>query len=160
VAARKKPLSIVRSALARYAERGVFGSFSEAAGANGNAEFRFNWLWKLPFHLTFDSERGSITFKKLLPDVEPGSPLDADIKSFLKECSSDDRPEHRRLDREQVLVRYSNRRGSVSLTFLITGGDYEYAIRRAINLVNELFVGFLNLRYPDYMVKAFRLPEE
>jgi len=42
----------------------------------------------------------------------------------------------------------------------VAGGDYEYAVKRAINLVNELFVGFLNLRYPEYMIKAFRLPEE
>ncbi len=151
---------MVRSELERYAERGVFGSFSETPASNGSADFRFNWLWKLPFHLSFDSGREAITFKKLLPDVAPGSGLDADIKAFLKDCSSLERPEHRRIDRKQLTVRYSNRRGSVSLTFQITGGDYEYAVKRAIALVNELFVGFLNMRYPEYMVKAFRLPEE
>jgi hypothetical protein len=82
------------------------------------------------------------------------------LKAFLKDCSSAGRPGHRRIDRDQVSVRFSNRRGTVSLSFLVTGGDYEYAVKRAINLVNELFVGFLNLRYPEYMIKAFRLPEE
>jgi len=160
VAGRKKPLVVVRTELERYAERGVFGSFSETVAKSGSVEFRFNWLWKLPFHLTFDSKPQTLTFKKLLPDVEPGSDLDAGLKAFLKDCSSAERPEHRRIDRERVSVRFSNRRGAVSLTFRVTGFDYEYAVNRAINLVNELFVGFLNLRYPEYMIKAFRLPDE
>jgi hypothetical protein len=160
VAARRKPLSIVRAELERYAERGVFGSFSETGATNGSVDFRFNWLWKLPFHLTFDAKRQAITFKKLLPEVAPGSDLDAGVKAFLKGCSSADRPEHRRVDRDRLTVGYRNRRGTVSLTFRVPGVDYEYAVRRAIYLVNELFVGFLNLRYPEYMIKAFRLPEE
>jgi hypothetical protein len=159
VASRKKPLSIVRAELERYAERGVFGSFSETDASNGSVDFRFNWLWKLPFHLTFDPARHAITFRKLLPDVEPGSDLDAGVKAFLKDCWSADRPEHRRIDRDRLTVSYTNRRGTASLTFRVLG-DYEYAVRRAMNLVNELFVGFLNLRYPEYMIKAFRLPEE
>jgi len=160
VAARKKPLAIVRDELARYAERGVFGSFSETRASDGTAEFKFNWLWKLPFRLTFDPKRQVIIFKKLLPDVEPGSDLDAALKAFLKECSSASRPEHRRVDPEQISVQYANRRGTISLTFRAVAGDYEYTVQRAINLVNELFVGFLNLCYPAYMAKVFHLPEE
>lgn len=92
--------------------------------------------------------------------MDPASDLNADIKAFLKGCSSDARPEHRRLDPKRVAVRYSNRRGSASVTLQVVAGDYEYAVKRAINLVNELFVGFLNVRYPEYMIRAFRLPEE
>ena len=123
-AARKKPLSMVRSELETATPNGACSALSsETPASNGSADFRFNWLWKLPFHLSFDSGREAITFKKLLPDVGPGSGLDADIKAFLKDCSSLERPEHRRIDRKQLTVRYSNRRGSVSLTFQITGGD-------------------------------------
>lgn len=151
---------MVRSELERYARRGVFRSFSDIGVSKQSAEFRFNWLWNLPFHLSFDEKRGAIAFKKLLPNIEPGSDLATGVKAFLKEYSSPDRPAHRRIDPERVAVRYSNRRGTVALTFVVARGQYGYGVERAINLVNELFVGFLNLRYPEYMAANFHLPEE
>jgi hypothetical protein len=160
VARRKQPLAIVRSELERYAQRGVFRSFSETASGNGNSEFRFNWLWNLPFQVTFEAQRGALSFKKLLPNVAAESNLNAGLKAFLKDYASAERPPHRRIDADRVALRYSNRRGTVALTFLIASDQYSYGVQRAINLINELFIGFLNLRYPEYMVKNFHLPEE
>jgi hypothetical protein len=160
LAAHSKSLGVVRAELERYAQRGVFRSFSEKPGPKGSTEFRFNWLWNLPFCLQFDPARRAIVFRKLLPNVAAGSDLNAALKAFLEECASADRPEHRRIDPKRLAIEYSNRRGSVTLTFIVARGQYEYGVRRAINLVNELFVGFLNLRYPRYMVSSFDLPEE
>jgi hypothetical protein len=160
VAKRSQPLGVVRGELERYAQRGVFRSFSETSGSKGSAEFRFNWLWNLPFRLSFDPGRRAILFKGLLPGVKAGSELDRGLKAFLAECSSADRPEHRRIDPKRVAVQYLNRRSTVSLEFVVARGQYEYGIKRAINLVNELFIGFLNLRHPEYLVVHFGLPEE
>ena len=32
-------------------------------------------------------------------------------------------------------------------------------VKKAINLVNEVFAGFLNVSCPEYMVENFRMPE-
>ena len=152
--------SHVKKVLATYAERGVFRSFSQVAGEKGKAEFRFHWLWNLPFHLTFDAQRRELSFRKLLPGVAPGSQLEADLNAFIEGLSSPERPEHRRIDTARLMLRYSNQRGTVALTFRILGADYEYAVRKAVNVVNEIFLDFLNARFPEYMVEKFKLPEE
>jgi hypothetical protein len=151
-----RPIDVVSSQLQAYAQRGVFRSFSQTA----TGEFRFTWLWNLPFRLSFDAKRGALDFKKLLPNIPAGSDLNTELKTFIKNCSSPDRPEHRRLDRQRVSVRYSNRSGTIGLTFLVLKNDYEYGVKKAINVVNEVFAGFLNVRYPEYMIENFHMPEE
>lgn len=86
--------------------------------------------------------------------------MEAELKAFIASLSSMDRPEHRRIDSARVAVRYSNQRGTVGLTFLILEKDCEYGVRRAVNAVNEIFLGFVNARFPEYMVAKFRMPEE
>jgi len=150
----------VRRVLEAYARRGVFRSFSQTSSGSRQTEFRFHWLWNLPFHLAFDAGRGALSFRKLLPHIPAGSDVDAGLRAFLKSCSSPDRPEHRRIDPARVAVRYSNRRGAATLTFQAVGNDFEYAVKKAINLVNEIFLGFLNADHPDYMARHFSIPED
>ena len=69
-------------------------------------------------------------------------------------------PEHRRIDGRRFAVVYSKRSGDVSITFRILAGDYRLGVKKAVNLINEIFLGFLSLRHPDYMVENFRTPEE
>ena len=108
----------------------------------------------------FDGRRKALSFKKLLPNIVPGSALDTDLKAFIKGRCSPDQPEHRRLDSKRVAARYSNRQGTVNLSFLVVGNDYEYGVRKALNMVNEIFIAFLNVYYPEYLVENFRIPEE
>lgn len=158
-AKRVRALPAVKSVLERYAQRGVFRSLSETAGAAGIAEFRFHWLWNLPFRLLFEEQRRTITFDKLLPDTQAGSAVREGLNDFLADYLSTERPEHRRFDKNRVAVRFTTRRGVTSLTFTMAS-DYAYGTERAIHFVNELFITFLNLHYPQYMVKNFRLSEE
>ncbi len=151
---------MVSRQLETYAQRGVFRSFSQVGARGQQAEFRFHWLWNLPFHLTFDGERRAFSFRRLLVNVAPGSELDLGIKSFIKDCCSPERPAHRRLDPKRLAVRYANRRGTVTVTFVVVGNDYEYGVKKAINLVSELFIGLLNARYPEYLTENFGLPED
>jgi len=110
----------------------------------------------LPFHLTFDAKRHALVLEKLFPKIPAGSAMDVGIKTFIASCCSADRPEHRRVDTERVKVRYL--RGS--LTIMVLDEDYAYAVKQAITLVNEIFLGFVNVEYPEYMVEHFRLPED
>ena len=154
------PLDAVEAQLESYAQRGVFRSFSRVAFENGIADFRFFWLLNLPFQMSFDTKRKVIVFPKLLTKIEPASELDTELRAFLADCASPDRPEHRRLDPTQVRTSYANRRGTVTLTLRSLDGDWENATRKAIHLINEVFLNFLNARHPEYMIKTFRLPDE
>jgi hypothetical protein len=167
--AAKDPLAVISRQLESYAERGVFHSFSRIpaaipgrtqTSAADRAEFRFSWLWNLPFQLTFEKRKKAISFPQLFPNINPGSELEAELKAFVRKLSSPDRPEHRRLDPQRVRVRYSNRGNSGSLAFLVAGNHYEYAMKRSLNSVHEIFVGFLNVHYAEYMRENLRIPEE
>jgi hypothetical protein len=157
---RTQPLAVVTQQLQTYAQRGVFRSFSQTRAHGSQAEFRFFWLWDLPFHLSFDGKRKALSFKKLLPGVLAGSELNTQLKAFIKDRCSNDQPEHRRVDPRRISIRYSNLRGNVSITFLMKESGYEYGVKKALNLVNEIFVGFLNVHFPEYMTQYFRRPEE
>jgi|SRR5579859_1561404 len=157
---RIQPVALVCEQLKTYAQRGVFRSFSQTRAEGSQTEFRFYWLWDLPFHLSFDGKRKALSFKNLLPGIPAESELNAKLKAFIKSRCSGDQPQHRRLDPERIEVRSSNLRGKVSLTFLVVEEDYQYGVKKALNLVNELLVGFLNVHFPEYMVQHFRRPED
>jgi len=154
-AALNRPLELISRQLESYAERGVFRSYSRNANV-----FRFYWLWNLPFLLTYDIQEKALEFAKLFPNMIPGSDLEEELKAFIKQAYSADRPDHRRFDPRRLSVHYTNRRNAGSLKFVIAGNHHEYAVKQVLNLVNEIFVGFLNVRYPEYMSKNFRMPEE
>jgi hypothetical protein len=156
----QEALAAVSEQMKAYAHRGVFRSFHETRRDRGQTEFRFHWLWNLPFHLAFDSKRGELSFEKLLPNVLLRSKLETELRGFLKSRCSSSWPEHRRLDPKRVSIRYSNRRSTVSLTFRVAGSDYDYAVKKSLNVVNEVLACFLNVYFPEYMVKNFRLPDE
>ena len=153
-------LAIVSDQLESYARRGVFRSFSQTDAGGARAEFRFYWLWNLPFQLHFDGKRKTISFKNLLPGVAAGSELNSRLKSFITDLSASDQPEHRRVDPKRVSIRYSNRRGNVTITFVVAKNEYEYGVKKALNLISEMFVGFLNVHFPEYTVQHFRRPED
>jgi len=158
--ARTQPLAVVHDQLQAYARRGVFRSFSQTHAGGARAEFRFYWIWNLPFELCFDGKRKTISFKNLLPGVAAGSELNKRLKSFIKDLSASDHLEHRRVDPKRVSIRYSNQKGNVTITFLVAKNDYEYGVKKALNLISEMFVGFLNVHFPEYTVQHFRRPED
>jgi hypothetical protein len=155
-----QPAAAIHGLLEAYARRGVFRSFSQTRGDSKQAEFRFFWLWNLPFYLTFDTKRKALIFKNLLPDVPAGSPLNTQLKAFIKNRCSDEPPEHRRLDPEQMSIRYSNLKGHISITFLVKKDNYDYGVRKALNLIHEIFAGFLNVHFPEYTAEHFHRRED
>ena len=69
--------------------------------------------------------------------------------------------EHRRIDPHRAEVKCSNRLGNVSVTVVIKGNEYEYGVRKAVNLVSDLFMDLLpESTYYDYMAENFDMPEE
>ncbi|MGH9658505.1 MAG: hypothetical protein ACRD96_08170, partial [Bryobacteraceae bacterium] len=84
----------------------------------------------------------------------------AGLRALVRECQSDARPEHRRLRRDRAVASCSNRRGRVTLAVRVVGNHHEYAARKAINLVNEIFLDYLNAGHPQYLAEQFQIPEE
>jgi hypothetical protein len=151
---------VVGRQLETYARRGVFRSFSRTGFADGKATFRFVWLWNQPFSISLDEARCTLRFEDLLPGVPARGELEGEIKTFLERIAAADRPEHRRLDPKRATVRYTSRRGTGSLAFRIADGDFEYGVQQAMNVVNELFLEFLNLHRRDYLVEHYQVSDE
>ena len=81
-----------------------------------------------------------------------------ELKAFVETRTSPARAEHRRIDPRKVRVAVTNHNGMVSLVVSLKDAHLEYGVRRAVNLIHEVFVEFLrNPLYFTYMVEHFQL---
>jgi hypothetical protein len=155
----KDPLRIVRDNLKDYADRGVFRGFCEERAGKTKVSFSFLWLTPRRMQLIVDTGKGSMTFKDLLPDVPSKSIIQKDIKRFLRARCDDALPEHRRVDSRRGEIACTNRRGALSLSLRVKGGQYGYCLNRIVNLTHELFV-HLGDYHDDYMCQTFEARQE
>ncbi len=141
----------VEALLEHYAGRGVFRGFS-ASGP----KFRMRWHRDREFELIFDEGRGTLRFPALLPKFDAA--MLADLKAFVAERQSAAMPEHRRVDPSKVKLTLTRRGGDVALTATALDGDVDYAVRKLIHLVQEVYLVFLHDgKYYDYLVETFNL---
>jgi hypothetical protein len=80
-----------------------------------------------------------------------------EFKEFVKSRQSESLPDHRRIHPKKATVRPSNRSGNVALTLTVKNGDYEYATRKLIHLVHEIYLVFLLEGHYDYMIEVLNL---
>jgi hypothetical protein len=70
-------------------------------------------------------------------------------------------PAHRRIDSERVQLKWSNRLGDVNVSLEIQGQNHEYAARRAINLLTDVFLDLLTESpYYEFMEDHYDMPED
>ena len=150
-------IELVAETLEGYAKRGVFKGFSRGPVSRGKATFRIAWHRDRIFELVLDLKTLSMSFPALLPNVPADSTIYRELKEFIKSRHSVDVPEHRRIDSDRAQVRASNRAGNVSLALRVNDGDFEYATRKLIHLVHEIFLAFLVDGHFEYMVETFDL---
>ncbi len=150
-----KSLRTIREILQAYADRGIFRGFNEASGGR----FRFIWMMRHEMELKVEAEKNTLRFKNLLPGIPARSALHAELKKFIEERHDPTLPEHRRIDRRLAEASCLNRAGRVSISMRIKKNQYEYGVKRLVNLVHELFV-HLRSTYPEYLVENFDVPEE
>jgi len=116
------------------------------------------WHYERQFELTLDVRAKTLRFADLLPGMPAKSAIYKKLKAFLKERQSPATPEHRRVNPAKARLRVSNRAGNVSLAFSVPGGDFEYATRKIIHLVHEIFLVFLiDGNYYEYLVEQLGL---
>jgi hypothetical protein len=139
--------------LETYANRGVFKGFSRRPTG-----FRMLWHRDQYFDLNLDTRKKTLRIPVVLPNVPASSSMYREFKEFIASRQSNDVPEHRRVDPRKVSIRISNRAGKIGLTLTVRNNNYEYATRKLINLVQEIYLGFLyDGPYYDYMVETFNL---
>ena len=148
----------VARTLEEYAARGVFRGFSRGAVARGKITFKIVWHRDCLFEFVFDSNKNTMRFPLVLPDVPPDSSMYREFKAFLKSRQADDLPEHRRIDKAKAEIRPYNRGGNISRKLKLKDDDVKYGAGKIVHLVNEIFLGFLqNGLYYDYMLETFDL---
>lgn len=158
--AASRGLAAVGAVMQGHADRGVFRRYESRALRGGRVEHRFLWLAERPFAMIHDPARGTLTFAGLLPGIEPRSDLDRRLREFVKARADRALPEHRRIDPRRAKASCVNRAGSLSVVVKFGAPNADYAARKAIALVNEIFFSLLGRERRDYMAAHFNLPEE
>ena len=85
--------------------------------------------------------------------------LASDLKSVVHERTTREVPVHKRVDARRARLRPEIRNGAFSIELTIRGANHEDAVRKLLNLVNELFL-LLHERYPDYLIARFGMKTE
>ena len=148
----------VSSALQRYADRGVFRGFRAVPGSRGRVDYVFLWLLRRPMTATFDPRRRVLVFPALFPSVNTRA-MAVELKDLVTQRSTKDQPAHKRIDGRRARITCALRKGTWSLSVEIRGANHDYAVRHALNVINELFLA-LQTSYPEYLVEHFGLSTE
>jgi hypothetical protein len=149
----------VTAALQAYADRGLFRGFRAVPGGRGRVEYEFGWLLGRPMRATFDPARGVLVFPILFPAVEPGSPMARALDALVRSRSERGQPAHKRVDARRARLSSAVRKGHWGLGVEIRGANHGYAVPRALNLINELFL-LLHESHPEYLIERFGLSPE
>lgn len=154
-------VAVVTGVLEGYAAKAVFRGFSAHPGARGQASYRMIWHHDRPFEMLLDVGKKALQFPEVLPGVPARSQMYRDLRAFLKERQSEEMPEHRRVNPAKARLAWSNKRGIVSVTVTARDGDLDYATRKIIQIVHEIFLIFLvDGPYFEYMVQHLGLDED
>ncbi len=148
----------VTGILEGYAEKAVFRGFSAHPKTGGKAVYKMVWHYDRPFELLLDVPGKTLQFPAVLPGVPARSPMYRELQAFLKIRQTNEMPEHRRVNPAKARLTSSNQRGVVSLKLTVKDGDFEYATRKMIHIVHEIFMVFLvDGPYFEYMVEQLGL---
>lgn len=152
------PADIVTAILEGYAEKAVFRAFSAHPKRGGKAIYRMVWHYDRAFEMALDVPGKTLEFPAVLPGVPARSTMYRNLRAFLKSRQAAETPEHRRVNPAKVRLTLANQRGAVSLRFMVKDGDFEYATRKIIHIVHEIFMVFLvDGAYYEYMVEQLGL---
>jgi hypothetical protein len=142
--------------MAAYAERGIFRAYGDRPSEDGRYCFSFRWHTDVPLNVVYDPARRELSFCEILPAVGGDAEMYRDLKQFVRARFSRAVPEHRRIDVRKTTATLKQRGGAVSLIVVLKDAHLEYGVRKAVNLVHELFACCLRQPlYFQYMVEHF-----
>jgi len=154
-------VGIVTGILEGYAAKAVFRGFSAHPGAEGRATYHMIWHHDRRFELSLDVGQKKLQFPQVLPGVPARSAMYRELQAFLKVRQSGEMPEHRSVNPAKARLASGNKRGTVSITVTVRDGDFDYATRKIVHIVHEIFLIFLvDGPYFEYMVEHLGLDED
>lgn len=147
----------ITSLLESYATRGVFRGFAVSAADARRATYRITWHRDRVFALTVDAARGTLRLPSVLPSVN--ADMFRELKAWVAARMSEEVPEHRRIDAARIAVRWSRAKsGEPALAVTSLDGDLDYAVRKLVALVHEIYLEFLHDgRYYEWLIETFDL---
>jgi hypothetical protein len=122
-------------------------------------EYRFVWLLRRPMHAVFDTHRNVLVFPALFPAIDAASDMSSRLRAQVSSRTARNQPAHKRIDGRRARVTCDARRNNCSLTIHVRGTNHAYAVRHALNLINELFL-LLQESYPEYLIERFGFSTE
>jgi len=141
-----------------YVARGVFRAAAVPSDSSGRENFRLVWFRNRNMELEVDARLGRVRLREVLPPIAPRSKLDRDLRAWLRARQAPKLPAHRRLDPEQFRAELRNTAGSIQFSITCATGEIGPAIRKLVQLVNEMYLDFLATpeRF-DWILEAFDL---
>ena len=150
-------MEAVTAALQAYSDRGVVRGCRATPGPRARVTYQFAWLTRRSVDAVFDPRTNTLTFPALLPAL--GKAAAADVATAIGSISQRNTPAHKRLDARRAKITGVVRKGTLALSVEIRGANHEYAVKAALNLINEIFV-MLQERHPDYLIEQFGMSAE
>lgn len=158
------------------------GSETREDGEGGVASFRFFWLGPRPFHIDVSPDGATLRVRSPLPALARYPAVRSDVERMIDErldMGEGPLPPHRRIDPEMVSVELVTAsrpdsdtgagestgsgtpggEASVDLVVTIREGHHEYAVRKVLNLIHEIWVR-LQDRHQRYLWEEFQAPME
>ena len=135
----------------------MFRGFRATPAPRGRVEYQFLWLTRQPVRAVFDARGRSLRFPALLPGVDMA--VAAQLRSMVASRTRREQPAHKRLDARRARITSTVRNGDFSLIVEIRGANHEYAVTKALNVINELFLA-LHEGHPEYLAERFGISTE
>jgi hypothetical protein len=157
----EQPVALVASILEDYASRGVFSGFRQGVRQARKADFTVQWHFRQILSIRLDTTKSTLTLPNVIPHASAAPNIRRELSAFLRHCAAPERPSHRRIDPEKSSVTCYAKNDSLSVRVTVRDGDYEYATRKLVHLVNEIFLDFLReAQYVEYMVAHMNMNPE
>ena len=151
-------VQVVRLVLDHYANRGLLRNVRTTPTVGVTTLFQFTWHYNRTFDLLVDCAASRMEFTGAFPNVSPLSAISLGLSQYIEAMMSENVPIHRRIDRRKTVVSRAHSGTDVSIVASIADGDFDYAARRLIQVVNEIYVDFLpNSSHYEYQVESLGL---
>jgi hypothetical protein len=148
---------IVAAVLGEYAARGVLQPVEAGPAARARVQ-AFRWFRDREFLLHIDARTRRLRLEGVLDNVPPRSALDRSLRDWLRGRHAASLPAHRRIDPARALATWRNRAGRMQIELDCVDGDWRYATRRLVHLVNELYLDLLaRPAHHEWLVETFEL---
>ena len=105
----------------------------------------------------FDARTNTLRFPELLPAINKTAATD--MTAVIAARSGREVPDHKRLDGRRARFCGGLRKSAFWLAAEVRGSNHDYAVKMALNLINEMFVT-LQERHPDYLIAEFGMSAE